>query len=556
MLNKKRRTKRMKAAFLSVFVLLLIGYSLKARCEYTSKIDSLLKVLDKTIECQEKYSSIRILHIRKMQESLKLSNQWSLKEKYLLNKKLFDAFYAYQCDSALFYLDRTLKVANEMNDSKRIDEIKIMCSRIYTSLGIYPVSVDMLKAINRNGLSKESLAKYYETYSYVYGNIGENAMNSKYADIYRKEAEKYADSLIYCLPPKSALRMQYEESRAFRARDYVEALRINDARLLHTELGTIDYATIAFERSLVYEVLGKNDERLKYLILSAISDIQSSIKDNASLSIISQIIFEKGDIKRAYKYINKSMDDAISFNTPLRKMQLSPALRIIERSYQLQIAEQRRTLVASFCICLTLLVFLLIAVFFIYSQLKRSRFLNAKLEDAYKQVLRLKDKLLESNYIKEQYISSFLSLCSKNIEKLGLYRQLVYLKVSNKQYAELSEIVRNTDFVRQEAEEFYNNFDCAFCNIYPDFVDEFNKLLREDCQIEIKKGSRLTPELRIFALIRLGITDSAKIAQLLRYSMSTIYNYRMKIRKKAHDSVKDFEEKVKQIGSFQNESKL
>ena len=536
-----------------LFLLFLFIIDVSGYATSRAELDSLLRVLDRTIEQEDSYTEIRTSNIKQLEEAARQSRSWTLEERCHLNERLFELYYAYQCDSSLVYLERNLEIARQTGNKQAVAWITIKQSHIYTSLGIYTVSQEMMESIRPKESNQETLTAYYETYAYIYKNMASYAKNMEYLNLYLAKSKAYTDSLQALLPEEAPLRMQYEEEKARDSHDYERALKLNDSRLLYTKLGTVDYATIAFERSLVYEMQDMQDERLKYLILSAISDIQSSIKDNASLAIIAQFMLETGDLKRAYRYISQSMDDAIQFNTPFRKMQLSSVLRIIESSYQEQIAEQQQRLTLTLWACFLLLLLTLVALFFIYRQLVYRRLLNGRLHDANRQLSRLKDKLLESNYVKEQYISLFLSMCSKNIDKLENYRQLIYSKVNNKQYKELYDIVHSTDFMKQEAEEFYDNFDAAFCNIYPNFVEEFNKLLREEDRIVLKNGKMLTPELRIFALIRLGISDSADIARLLRYSIRTIYNYRVKMRKKTLVAGEDFEKKVKKIDYYQRE---
>ncbi|MBA4317420.1 MAG: transcriptional regulator, partial [Flavobacterium sp.] len=176
--------------------------------------------------------------------------------------------------------------------------------------------------------------------------------------------------------------------------------------------------------------------------------------------------------------------------------------------------------------------------------------LNKNLVNANQELIGLYGELSESNHIKEYYIGNFLSICSNYIDKLDIHRKMVKKMIVGKQISELFEKTKSSQLIDDELELFYKNFDSTFLHIYPDFVAQINNLLLPDERIILKKGELLNTELRIFALIRLGISDSATIAKLLRYSVNTIYNYRVKIKNKAAVPRDDFEKLILKIGAF------
>ena len=302
----------------------------------------------------------------------------------------------------------------------------------------------------------------------------------------------------------------------------------------------------------------------KYIILSALSDIKSGIKDQASLWTLADILYKEGDINRAYNYICFSWEESQIYNARLRVEQISKVLSVINNTYQLESERKSRQLRFYLILISVLSLFLLVSIVYIYKQMRSLAIARNNLEVANKQLNGLnhelsemngclKDfnfRLSESNHVKEEYIGRFMTLCSTYIDKLEAYRRMVNKKLQSGQSAELYKITRASNITEEELKEFYQNFDTTFLFLYPDFVAEFNALLVDEEHIVLKKGELLNTELRIFALIRLGISDSSKIAEFLRYSVNTIYNYRAKVKNKAKISRDDFESQVMQIGSF------
>ncbi|MFV0587204.1 DUF6377 domain-containing protein, partial [Bacteroides reticulotermitis] len=341
---------------------------------------------------------------------------------------------------------------------------------------------------------------------------------------------------------------------------YAEALKINDLRLSQVESGTPQYALVTYHRSLIYKYSNDSINEKKNLCLSAISDIRSAIKDHASLWMLAQLLYEDGHIEQAYRYMRFSWNATKFYNARLRSWQSADALSLIDKTYQAMIEKQNARLEQNLLLITALLLLLVVALGYIYRQMKKLRLArnhlqvaNGQLKELNEELRQMNDcltftnaELSESDQIKEEYIARFIKLCSTYINRLDTYRRMVNKKISAGQIADLLRITRSQDALDEELEELYANFDTAFLHLFPDFVRKFNSLLQDDEHISLKKDELLNTELRIFALIRLGIEDSSQIAEFLRYSVNTIYNYRAKVKNKAY-SRDDFEEKVKKI---------
>ncbi|HQH10617.1 MAG TPA: DUF6377 domain-containing protein, partial [Bacteroidales bacterium] len=294
----------------------------------------------------------------------------------------------------------------------------------------------------------------------------------------------------------------------------------------------------------------------------AMADIQSAVKDHASLTRLATVLFETGgNIDRAFRYIDISLADALFYNAKLRPWQVAGVLPQIEKAYQeKQVTQARRA--RAFLISISALVLVLVlASAYLVKQTRRTIRAHSSLREINKRIVTqnkelnrvnvqlqtLNHQIAESNRVKEGYIGLFLAILSDNLDKMKEFRAYVKRSIRYGKTQELSEELNNTEWAEEEVANFYRTFDTAFLELYPSFVQDFNALLTPEEQIVLKKGELLNTELRIFALIRMGIKDSGKIASLLRYSVNTIYNYRAKIKNAALGSRDDFEDRVSSL---------
>ena len=294
--------------------------------------------------------------------------------------------------------------------------------------------------------------------------------------------------------------------------------------------------------------------------------------DQASLLQLADILNNEGHLERSYKYIRFTWDCNNRFNTRMRSWQITPILNVIENNYQKAVDHNTKVLWTSVVVVSVLALLLLGVLLFLH---RRNRQLDAarqalktsndELEGANRmlatqteelstlntQLSALNAQLSESNQVKEEYIGRFMSLCSQYIDKLDDYRKMVNKKMKNKELEELYRLSKSSELKERELDELLQNFDSVFLHLYPNFVDEFNALLQPELRFQKKDDNRLVTEIRIFALIRLGIEDSSKIAEFLHYSVNTIYNYRARIKNGALDNRESFERRVKMLGRVQ-----
>ena len=525
-------------------------------------LDSLLNVLDKTIKEADTYVQIKENKLHELKKEARKTPPFSV-ERYNLNNDIYLEYKAYSSDSALHYLNENMLLARQLNDKERELKIQLELSYLLSSIGMYMEAADILNSIDRQTLPSSLLGHYYTCYEHVYFEAGAAQPRYKmFASRYVKLSHAYRDSMQITLDPSSATYLWLRETQLREAGKYDEALEFSDRRLAESSFGTPQYALVAYQRFRLFESMGKKDEHLYYLVLSAISDVRSAIKEQSSLMVLAQELNSKGDLKRAYDYINFSWEISQFYKTRLRSWMNITPLSMINGNYQDIIKQQNRELLI-YIVCVALLALLLvIALIYIYRQMKalsiakkglqevneRLFSLNEELEEVNRHLRSTNLELSESNLIKEAYIARFFKLCSVYVDRLQGYRKLVNKKLQRGQVAELLKMTHlSNDIVTVEVQELYANFDSAFLHLFPNFVESLNALLLPDEQIVLKPDELLNTELRIFALIRLGIKDSSQIAELLHYSVNTIYNYRSRVKTKARVSRDDFEDLVAKI---------
>lgn len=539
---------------------LLLLFTLPVSAQQT--LESLLRDLDVAIENSEQYEKEKIQRITLMKDGLK-AHELSLEEEYRINLRLYNEYEAYICDSARHYINRNIDIATQLGNREWLDESKLKKAHILATSGLYAEGVRLLETIEKQYLSERLLVDYYMAFENIYLYHAEYAQDDEYRPEYLDKMNRYRDSVLLVVPEGS---YQYVIVRApqFIDRQQPEQAEILLKECMHkTASDTREYAILTSILAFTYQMSNRLELQKVSLTESAIADIKGVVKENNSLRALSELLYEEGALDRANKYMKKSMADASFYNARLRNVQASKMLPVIDYAYQLEKEMQRRKLQIFLGVISILSLFLIVAVGYVIRQLKKLakarrevvhanrelQKLNADLVEANRRQKQTNDSLTEANCIKEEYIGRFLGQCSAYIDKLETYRRMLNKKAASGKVEELYKTLKSSQFIEDELKEFNHNFDNSFLSIFPDFVECFNRLLPEGEQIVPKQGERLTTELRIFALIRLGITDSAKIASFLRYSITTIYTYRSKLKNKSlyRDNL---EEQVMKIGSF------
>lgn len=547
----------MDKKLLFLFTLSFISISVGAKSLYNQ--DSLRHALNKAMEAKEYLATQKELKIEFYKQMLITSNIPSLTQRYSINKHLYDEYAKYQSDSALFYLQKNKALALQLNDSDLITEINLQIAYLYSTTGLFVESKEILDKISAKAIPPSLLSNYYETFRTYYDHYGQNNNNNTY---YTK-SKLYRDSLILSLTDTLSLKNKilYAEDDFFNQKKEKA-----EERLIHLLNTTTDEKA---ERALIAYLLGEIsrdkgniEEQEQYFIISAITDITNVIKNNASLQSLALTYYEKGNIDRAYRFMQSAIDDALFCNVRYRASEVLTSYPFINASYETKKVEQKEELRFYLLLISTLVIILISILIYVYKQMKKLSKtrkelyqtsvklidLNQEMKATNLELKKVNTQLSDVNHVKEEYIAQFFDLCSEYIDKIENYRLSLNKLASNKQLIELFQKLKSTSLIDDELENLYDKFDNIFINLYPTFVLDFNALLKEEEQIFLKQNEILNTELRIFALIRLGITDSAKIAKFLRYSLSTIYNYRTSARNKSLVPRNQFEIEIMKIG--------
>ncbi|MCD8183564.1 MAG: DUF6377 domain-containing protein [Bacteroides sp.] len=500
---------------------------------------ALTAALDEVIGAHERYVDVREERIARLKQQLQNADTASI-DFFRWNGEIYKEYHAYRCDSAIHYLDCNLHWAVRHGQQVAADETRLELAYLMSSTGMYQAAAELLQQVRRSTLPARLLPDYYRSYFRLYSESGTYTQDASFRNRYRKLSVCYDDSLMQVLEPTSALYLERKEKRVVAAGRLEEALQINDARLAGVQPNTPEYAPITYHRSQLYRHLQNKEEERRYLTLSALTDIRLAITDHASLWNLAQLLYEEGELERAYQYIRFSWDETNHYNASSRSLQTAGILSLIDLTYQAVQQKQSERLRLYLLLISAPTLLLIAAVFYIYSQMKRLAAARNHLEQT-------NEQLEISNHIKEEYIGRFLNLCSAYIDRLDAYRRMVNKKITTGQTEELLKMVRSREVLDSGLKDLYENFDTAFLRLSPDFVEKFNDLLQPEERIVLRKGELLNTELRIFALIRLGIDGSSRIAEFLRYSVNTIYNYRAKVKNKARISREDFETRLMMI---------
>ena len=546
----------MKRLFSLIIFCVFISFSLLwAKTE----TDSVFQVLYKAMHDKEIYMARKEQRIDSIKQQLKTS--LSGEQIYSVYNRLHHEYNTYMIDSAVYYGEMNLKIAEKLKNPEYIYDTKMDLSFSYWLEGKYLEALNLLDNLDRKAFDKlpESLLiSYYESYKRLFLYYASGDKNNYYYSL----SNLYRDSLLNIVP---------ENSQSYRILSAEKAADENDFRKAEQLLLDALFVSASenHERAIIYNILAgiykqeKNREAEKiYYALSAICDIKNAIKENASTMALALQLYEDGDIDNAYKLMKSSFEDAVFCNARFRTFEISRIFPIIDSDYQEKTARQKSELQKYLLLVSLLSLFLIVAVIFVYRQMKRiARIrkelyltniklneLNHDLQESNNQLMEVNHKLEETNHVKEAYLGKFIDLCSGYIEKLDNYRRTLNKTANSGKIEDLLKSLKSTRLIEDELNEFYTYFDETFLRIYPTFISDFNALFPEEEKQVPKPGELLNTELRVYALIRLGISNSAKIAVFLRYSITTIYSYRCKLKNKSLFP-ENLEEQLMKIGS-------
>ena len=555
-----------KRLLLTSFIMASATFSFAQEKDYKSLLIQIDKIIEQSPEIVGQYE-------RQIEETRQQYLQARKpEEKYELAFNLYERYKAFMNDSALYYLSEAMHWAERSQESgagsqewkARVGNCLALKAFQCSTVGYYNEAIAFLKSIDKQTLDSIGLRNYYQSQMHVYGELGYYSIIPPMKEQYFKLQTTYRDSLFALLDHQDADYLMYRIQELKSRGQLEEARKVSDQWVNRVNPDSREYAIACYYRWLSSE---DQDELRYWLSQSALSDVSHAVMDQASLLSLAELLNADGDLDRSYRYIRFTWDCNNRFNTRMRSWQITPILNVIEKNYQKAMDRNTRGLTMSIVIVSALALIVLVALFFVHrrnQQLASARnalseangqlsIINSQLSIQKEELATLNSQLStvncqlsESNRVKEEYIGRFMSLCSQYIDKLDNYRKMVNKKMKNKELDDLYQISKSTELKEKELEELYENFDTVFLHLFPNFIDDFNALLSPEVQVHPKEN-RLTTDIRIFALIRLGIEDSSKIAEFLHYSVNTIYNYRARLKNGALGNRETFEKRVKEL---------
>ncbi len=537
----------------------------------------LLHSLDSLLEQQDLF--VRVKEERIKQLKMQYSRVKDVKELYAMNRMVYLEYRVYDADSALHYINKNIQLAQQTNNRTWEVVSLLEQSFVLTSSGLLTEALKAVSDIQPEELPQNLRSEYFGRLCTLYSRLRDySSENSQLSEHYNNLQKAFRDSVYLTATPDE---LRYWNCRAWLYLGTPEIEPVKQAFEENKQTLSNDsrkYSIATYNLSAIYRSENNESKYLENLILSAMADIRSVNGDIGSLQEIAEYLFKHGEIDRAYNYILYCSQKAMLFHNRVRIVKMSHLQNQIYKAYLEQSRTQQKRLQASLIAVSFLFLVLIGAFLFIRKQMRRLKEANLKLDstnqklsvnmdalstahqrleevnmqlkDLNTQLQEVNDQLRESNYVKEEYIGYVFNICSTYISKLEEFRKSINRKLKVGQIEDVKTMTDSSATASNELKEFYQNFDTIFLHLYPDFVGDFNALLLPEERIELKEGELLNTELRIHALIRLGITDSVKIADFLHYSAQTVYNNRPRTRNKSIIPKEDFINAVKKLGKY------
>lgn len=509
-------------------------------------------------------------HIKRKDETINRIKKGLLTEEKTLKRLqtydlLYQEYYVFQFDSAMTYLDKGIDLAKETANTYYYNSNVIHKAELLSIGGLYNEAIETISLVDTTALDRTQKFDFYLSLFRIHTYWADFCNDHTYTPAHREKAKQaLIKAMDYCDETAKTYEYYYGEYCVFVLNDPKKARShyLKAASLLPTD--SRFYAMACFALSGSYANEGRTDQQERYLLLSSIADAENCTMENYALQTLAMYIFEhdKNRIDRAQEYIQKSLEDARFYNNRLRIIEISNKLPVIVNSYQQTLNTRNRVQMIAIIAISLLLIFLLVAITYIVKQTKRLRLqqrelqknndslseLNTRQKGLNTQLHKLNALLIDTNRKREGLAKLYIDLCAKYISRLKRQQTLVKRKIKANQTSELLSQLSSGRLSEEDAATFLSRFDKAFLDLYPTFTKELNALLKADCQIKNTHSNELTTDQRIMALIRLGVKESAEIADLLFYSPQTIYNYRSALKAKAIDKT-NFEAEVSKLCS-------
>ncbi len=530
----------MRTTILYILITIITHSVLINGAQAQDRVESTLNKLDEVISNKQVYHSKLEKAIDKIKSEIKLTTD--LHRKDALYQELYNHYLHFQADSALHYVNVRSRIKPSIDNKQQLNQLAINRAEVLGVMGMYSETLQALKTISVNQLDPTTRGYYYRTYRAYYGWIADYTAVNSAKEQYLELADKYRDSVLM-FEPIEENRSMIEVEKLMTDNKLDKAIDILNT-LADLSSDKKQQAYSHYNLALIYQEKNDIESAIFYLAETAIVDLKMGTREYASLQHLAYLLYQQGDVNRAYEYLSCSMEDAVASNAGLRFMEVTKYYPIIDQAYRTKDAMQHKATCKLLLSVSIFAIILIIFIIYLFISRKRISTMRTDLHVTNESLVTLNNRLQETGRIKEVYIARYLERCVIYIDKLDVYRRSLKRLASASKTEELLKVLQSEQMLQRERKEFFMEFDHSFLTLFPNFVNDFNLLLNDNEQIKLKSEGQLNTELRIFALIRLGITDAAQIAHFLGYSLATVYSYRSKMRNRASINKEIFEQRV------------
>jgi len=535
----------MTKSFLPILLLVfLVHFAFSA--VPASRVDSIMAVLKNELAHRKDYDDKKEARIKRLKDKLAATPANNYNNQYNLCEQLYEEYKVYQFDSAYVYTQKLLNIGIATKDISKVNDTKIKLGFVLLSAGMFKESFECLNQIDSRLLSNKSKVEYYTTKSRAYSDLAEYNSDKNYALYDQSQAIKLIDSSISFAPPNSFDKVYCMGNRQVITGQIQTPSPYFINLLLHYKLTEHQRAMVATGLSIFYNGPYQNSDRIFLMAEGAINDIRSSTKETTAIFKLGWQLYLDGNLMDSYTFIQQAMDDAQFYGARLRKVKMGAVLPIVAAQKIIVTEKEKDRFLVYFLSIAVVAVIILSISFIVFYQLKRLKAKEKIIEEKNVLLEKINGRLSEDTHIKEEYIGYFFNVISGYILKLEKLKRSVERKITIKKYDDVLLSVNEIN-IKKERETLFYTFDHIFLKIFPNFIDSFNSMFKKEDQIWPKDHEVLNTDLRIFALMRLGINDNETIANILEYSVNTIYVYKMRIKAKALVPSDQFDHRIMDI---------
>lgn len=514
--------------------------------------DSLLAELNQALDHKAEYDAQRWNRISVLTAAF-ASSKNNDGAKFDLGLRIYDEYKAFKYDSAFVYSQKLIQIAQQLRSPEKVEIAKLKLAFILLSSGMFKETFETLDKIKSSQLAKADKLDFYFLKARAYSDLGDFNQDQVYRPAYYASALAYADTALQFSQVGSYESLSMQQFKAVKTGNLQQGVALYNQihRLPHLSLHQL--AVSASTTAFIYTLLGQKDKAFELLLVSAIADVKSATKETVAIFQLSNHCYLRGDLENAYTYIKEAREQAAFYKARQRQIEISHISSLIE-GQKINIIEQQRKSLKTYSIAVTLLALLAVGfLLIIFKQLRKLQkagrliaITNRELQERNNDLRFLNTGLNEANKIKEEYIGYYFHNNSQFIDKLEALKKVLDTQLGNKQYSAVQKVVDGIN-VKQERNKLFTGFDTVFLRLFPNFIAQFNSLFKEEDRILLPEDQLLTTELRIFALVRLGISDSEQISRMLGYSINTIYTYKTRVKNRSVLPNEEFEARIQAI---------